>query len=181
MNKTCITLRRGICCALSFMLLGCCTGCAGAANDASNTTDANNTATMTDEDAHKAFTVEALDRYVHDDYRYSRDTILMQKLGSTAISHSTTIQFSKTIDENHSYLVIYMCEQQRQTPFAFALGKGNTTRRLIKADGCVSDGVESVSLDASRFPGATSLVISNKGGTDLVVTVYETKAKPNVE
>ena len=51
MNKTCITLRRGICCALSFMLLGCCTGCAGAANDASNTTDANNTATMTDEDA----------------------------------------------------------------------------------------------------------------------------------
>ena len=40
---------------------------------------------------------------------------------------------------------------------------------------CASDGVQSVSLPAKRFPDATSLSIINIGGTNLVVSVYEVR------
>lgn len=176
MNKM---MRRGLCCALSIALLGLCVGCADSTHGTSGTGGDSTRSSETDDaavQAHRAFTVDALDDYASDNlFDDKTDPVLVKKLGSKVVHGDGMIPFKEPIDGDNSYEVAFMCKGEEQTPFSFVLYKDGQPHTMSTMGGCASDGVQSVSLPAKRFPGATSLSVINIGGTDLVVSAYEVK------
>ena len=73
------------------------------------------------------------------------------------------------------YYVVSMCKQKEQAPYSLVLQKDGQPHTLTTREACTSNGIETVSLPAESFLGATSLSIINIGNTDLVVSVYEVK------
>lgn len=175
MNKA---MRRGLCCALSIALLGLCIGCADSTHGTSGASGKTAQSSETDDEtrAYQAFTVDALDDYAADNLFSDRtDPVLVNKLGSKVVHGDDAIPFKEPIDSDNSYEVAFMCKGKEQAPFSFVLYKDGQPHTISTIGGCASDGVQTVSLPAKRFPGATSLSIINISGTNLVVSAYEVR------
>lgn len=176
MNKM---MRRGLCCTLSVALLSLCIGCADSTHGTSGTGSDSAQNSETDDaeaQAYRAFTVDALDDYASDNlFDDKTDPILVNKLGSKIVHSDGMIPFKEPIDDSNSYEVAFMCKGEEQAPFSFVLYKDGQPHTMSTMGGCASDGMQSVSLPAKRFPDATSLSIINIGGTNLVVSVYEVR------
>ncbi|HAH53564.1 MAG TPA: hypothetical protein DCL71_04820 [Bifidobacterium sp.] len=168
--------RRSLGCLLSVVLLCSCVGCTSSVHETSEG-DAVQSSSKNDdaaEQAYKTFTVDALDRVAVDDLNDSDKLVLVNKLGAKSV-HDDAIPFAKKVDENNMYYVVSMCKQKEQAPYSLVLYKDGQPHTLTTRESCTSNGVETVSLPAKNFLGATSLSIINIGNTDLIVSVYEVK------
>ena len=170
-------MRRSACCLLSTLLLWSCVGCTKAAHESSGDGSVQSSSENDDaaKQAYKAFTVDALDRIAADDLNNSDKLVLVNKLGAKSVHGDDAIPFAKKVDENNMYYVVSMCKQKEQAPYSLVLYKDGQPHTLTTRESCTSNGVETVSLPAKNFLGATSLSIINIGNTDLVVSVYEVK------
>lgn len=170
-------MRRSACCLLSALLLCSCAGCANSVHKTSEGDAARSSSKNDDaaEQAYKAFTVDALDSVAVDDLNNSDKLVLVNKLGAKSVHGDDAIPFAKKVDENNMYYVVSMCKQKEQAPYSLVLYKDGQPHTVTTRESCTSNGVETVSLPAKNFLGATSLSIINIGNTDLVVSVYEVK------
>ena len=169
--------RRSLGCVLSVALLCACVGCANSVHGTSDG-DAVQSSSKNDdaaEQAYTAFTVDALDRVAVDDLNNSDELVLVNKLGAKSVHGDGAIPFANKVDDSNRYYVVSMCRQKEQAPYSLVLYKDGQPHTLTTREACTPNGVETVSLPAKNFPGATSLSIINIGNTDLVVSVYEVK------
>ena len=169
--------RRSLGCLLSVVLLCSCIGCANSVHGTSDGNAVQSSSKNDDaaEQAYKTFTVDALDRVAVDDLNDSDKLVLVNKLGAKSVHGDDAIPFAKKVDENNMYYVVSMCKQKEQAPYSLVLYKDGQPHTLTTRESCTSNGVETVSLPAKNFLGATSLSIINIGNTDLIVSVYEVK------
>ena len=156
-------MRRSACCLLSALLLCSCVGCANSVHEISEG-DAAQSSSKNDDAAEQA-----------DDLNNSDKLVLVNKLGAKSVHGDDAIPFAKKVDENNMYYVVSMCKQKEQAPYSLVLYKDGQPHTVTTRESCTSNGVETVSLPAKNFLGATSLSIINIGNTDLVVSVYEVK------